>query len=243
MASEFADAETALPMLAQGEKGTAPDTVGGMSILMNAANVVLRRIIKNFDDNVTKPLITRFYDWNMQFSKKTEIKGDFQIDARGTTALLVKELQSQALMNLMGFANHPVFGAMGKWENAFRKTVESLRVSPDEFVKTDEEIKQEAKQKVPQEDIRVTIEKLRLAHEEKMKSADQASKKEELALKERIAYLEFRSASMRLAGEMKMSLDELKAMLADTTIKTNAKRGEMDQELAFAEGPGQGRGV
>ncbi|MCS7070968.1 MAG: hypothetical protein NZM00_05640, partial [Anaerolinea sp.] len=38
-ATKLADQETALPMMLQGERGSAPDTVGGMTILMNNANV------------------------------------------------------------------------------------------------------------------------------------------------------------------------------------------------------------
>jgi hypothetical protein len=86
LAQKFADEETSLPQIAQGEQGTAPDTVGGMSILMNSANTVLRRIVKQYDDEVTRPHIRRYYDWNMQYNEDEEIKGDFEIDARGSSA-------------------------------------------------------------------------------------------------------------------------------------------------------------
>jgi len=68
MARQLADEEPSLPLIAQGEQGMhTTRTAHGMSILMNSANVVLRRAVKNFDDDVTTPIIRRFYDWNMQY--------------------------------------------------------------------------------------------------------------------------------------------------------------------------------
>lgn len=240
MASQFADEETALPMLAQGEKGTAPDTVGGMSILMNAANVVLRRIIKNFDDYVTKPIITRFYDWNMQFSKKTDIKGDFQVDARGTTALLVKELQSQSLMTLMGFAQSPVFGPMGKWADLFRKSVESMALSPDEIVKTDEQIETEAKNRQPEQDPRVIAEGIK--RDTEIALAQQRSQDAEYDRQARLQekLVERDIEAMRLAAASKESFEKIKARLAEVVIVNRSKEQLFAQErqLKLAVGSG-----
>ena len=87
---ELADQETGVPTIMQGEKGAAPDTVGGMQMLMNSANVVLRRLVKQFDDMVTRPHIRRYYDYNMLYGEDEEIKGDFSVDARGSSALMVR---------------------------------------------------------------------------------------------------------------------------------------------------------
>jgi hypothetical protein len=43
LAKSFADEESMVPMLQQGEHDNAPDTVGGMTILVNSINVVLGR--------------------------------------------------------------------------------------------------------------------------------------------------------------------------------------------------------
>jgi len=141
MARSMADEETSLPMLMQGEQGDVAETATGMSMKMNAANVVLRRIIKSFDDNVTKPLITRFYDWNMQNSDKEEIKGDFNIDARGSSVLLVKETQTQALISLMGISQQPYYKDLTKHVDLYRKAVQAQHITANDIVMTDEEIK------------------------------------------------------------------------------------------------------
>jgi len=64
-----------MPIVAQGEAGPRSETATGRSILMNSANIMIRRAVKLFDDNITKPLITRFYHWNMQFKILTGKQG------------------------------------------------------------------------------------------------------------------------------------------------------------------------
>jgi thioredoxin reductase len=49
-----------------------------MSLLYNASTVVLRRSVKFFDDHMTVPLINKFYEWNMQFNPREDIKGDMR---------------------------------------------------------------------------------------------------------------------------------------------------------------------
>ena len=113
LARTFMDEETGVPMLNQGEQGQATQTLGGMSMLMNAANAVRRRQVKEWDDKITDPLITNFYHFNMKHSKKEDIKGDYQVDARGTSALLAKEVQGQAILNLISVAsNSQIFSPM-----------------------------------------------------------------------------------------------------------------------------------
>ena len=42
------------------------------------------------------------YQWNMEFNDKVNIKGDFQVLARGTRSLVAKELRGAALDQFMG---------------------------------------------------------------------------------------------------------------------------------------------
>ncbi|RAK01612.1 portal protein [Aliidiomarina maris] len=98
------DEVSGVPMMQQGEQGEATQTLGGMSILMNAANTVRRRQVKAWDDNVTSPIIGDFYHWNMVNNDRADIKGDFQVDARGTGALLVRETLAMALTNFLQMA-------------------------------------------------------------------------------------------------------------------------------------------
>ncbi len=147
MSRKNIDDETNMPMLAQGEQGShITKTFQGMSILMNAVNVVFRRIVKNFDDDMTTPNLTRGYDFKMQFSPKESIKGDFKVDARGTSVLLVKEMQSANLLTfLTAFTGHPTLGKYLKQEGvpALRRLAQTMMIPADELIKSDQDIRED----------------------------------------------------------------------------------------------------
>jgi hypothetical protein len=135
MARQLADEETNLPLIAQGEMGPhVTKTSSGMAMLMNSSNIVLRKAVKNWDDDITRPLITRFYDWNMQFNERADIKGDFSIEARGSGALLVREKQQE---NLMIYANMsmsvPEFSKRRDWAELDREIAKSLELPYDQI--------------------------------------------------------------------------------------------------------------
>lgn len=140
MALKFIDMVISMPMIAQGEQGQATSTLGGMSMLFNSANVVFRRVVKNWDDDVSEPAIRRAYDWNMQFNDKDEIKGDMNVEARGTSVLLVREIQSQMMMAIAtNWSTHPVLGTAIKVYDAMRLTLQAMSINPNDVLVTPEE--------------------------------------------------------------------------------------------------------
>lgn len=153
VALQFADQESSTPTMMQGDQGSAPNTVGGMTLLMNSANSPLRHKVKLFDDQVTRPHITRYYDFFMATSDEEEIKGDFEVDARGSTALIERDIQNQAMLNVANLTQNPVFGPLlqQKAPQALRAILKSFKVDPDDFVPTDDEIEQDKKAKAQQQ--------------------------------------------------------------------------------------------
>lgn len=256
MAEAFADKETNLPMIAQGEMGTAPDTATGMSMLMNSANTVLRKMVKLFDDEVTKPMITRFYDWNMQFSEDESIKGDFNVDARGSTALMAKELQTQQLMQFGTFYGHPAFAPIlaPKAPAYMRKIAESLRLSPDEVVPTDDEIAEMQKkmaEQPPQKDPRVETAEIRANAEMKRAEYEAKADQTEMTVRKQMAEQDhaLKISELQLTREIKMlelaatkelTLEQIKASLADTAIKERSKKQLFAAEAKIKAAQGSG---
>jgi hypothetical protein len=108
-AMKFADQEASSPQLLGGEKGTAPETVGGMQILQSNAQGPLRFRVKRFDDKITKPQIGAHYDWQMEYNPDPSIKGDFEVDARGSTYLLERDIQAQSMINALAITQDPRF--------------------------------------------------------------------------------------------------------------------------------------
>ena len=142
MARQLADEETNLPLIAQGEMAPhVTKTSSGMAMLMNSSNIVLRKAVKNWDDDITRPLITRFYDWNMQFSDKPEIKGDFSVEARGSGALLVREKQQENLLIYSNIsAQNAEYYKRRDWAELDREIAKSLEVPYEQITKTETEI-------------------------------------------------------------------------------------------------------
>ena len=255
MASKLADEETGLPMLTQGEKTNAPDTVGGMQMLMNAANVVLRRLVKQFDDMVTKPHIRRYYDYNMMYNEKEEIKGDFSVDARGSSALLIRDIQNQAFMNLLAAATNPVFGQMVDPKRLFEKALQAQHIDPAEIMLSDEEIAQKQEQAAQMqqqpEDPRLMAAQLKAQTEgQKAQVLGQvtqieAQTKLELARQNqaaRIAELQLKREieMIQLAQTKELTLEQIKAKLADTAIRERGKKElfQAEARLKLAAGSG-----
>lgn len=140
LARSFIDEETSSPTMDQGDAGPPTQTLGGMSMLMNSANVIKRRVVKSFDDDLTTPTIRRAYDWNMQFNPDDNVKGDMQVDARGTSVLLVREIQSMHMMNIaQNWTPHPVLGPYVKTREAMVKSLQTLMIPPADILRTQEE--------------------------------------------------------------------------------------------------------
>lgn len=243
MARQFADDETSLPAIEQ-QRGDASAshvtrTAMGMAILMNAVNVVFRRVVKNFDDEMTVPNITRMYDWNMQFSRKDAIKGDFEVDARGSSVLLVREIQAQNLMVMAStFTNHPVLGPMTKAAALYRKLVEAHMLSPNEIVMTDDEIK--AAQQKAAESAGQDPELIKLQMEMEIATMNANTKLQ-------VAAIERETELITVAEKNNMTIAELQVRLGIEQIRTKSKEdifvaeAEMEQVLA-AQGATGGSG-
>lgn len=256
MATELADQETGVPMLLQGENGSAPDTVGGMQMLMNSANVVLRRLVKQFDDQITRPHIRRYYDYNMLYNEDEEVKGDFSIDARGSSALLIRDIQNQAFLNLLAAGANPIYGMFLDTQKLFEKALQAQHIDPAEVFKSEEEIEQlkeqqKAAEGQAQPDPRIEaakiraqtdIEKVKAQNEGDMaelqtrlaiKQADIAARREEMQMQREIEML-------KMANTQNISLEAIKAKLADTAMRERGRKElfAAEQRLKLVAGSG-----
>lgn len=96
----FADEETTLPPPAMGDPtrggSEALRTTGGVSMLLGAAALPIRDVVRNFD-KFTTSVISAMYHWNMEFSPRPSIKGDYSVIARGATSLIAKEVLATSL--------------------------------------------------------------------------------------------------------------------------------------------------
>lgn len=229
---KMAEDVTGLPMLLQGQQGTSPDTVGGMQILNNNANSVLRRIARLFDSCITEPHIRRYYAWLMDYSEDDDAKGDFQIEARGSSALVERDIQSQELVQIVQMCLNPAFGKNPK--KAMDEYLKSRRFDPAAFEYSEEEQKKMDSQPAP-EDPRITAAKIMVQGRgtdlDKKLSADQQALQIDAAEREKDRQMEVAMAQLndqledrRLSGDKEMSLEDIKAMLATTAMKLRVQK-------------------
>lgn len=78
----------------------APVTLGATAIYQNNSAVSRRRQVRDFDDDITKSALTGLYDWFMKYSPDSESKGPMEIEPRGSSVLMQREVNTQNLMQL-----------------------------------------------------------------------------------------------------------------------------------------------
>ena len=134
---QLADEATGIPSYSHGQTGVTgmTRTAAGMSMLMGAAALSIKTVIKNIDDYLLKPLGENFFLWNMQFSDDVpEIKGDLAIKARGTSSLMQKEVRSQRLTTFMQTCANPSLAPFVKWHTILKEVAKTLDIDPEQVI-------------------------------------------------------------------------------------------------------------
>jgi len=246
LAQKMAEDVTGMPMLLQGQQGAATDTVGGMQMLEKNSSANRRNIAKLFDDKMIVPHITRYYEWMMIHGEDDDCKGDFQVQARGSTVLFERDAARQALLQMGGMVVNPEFEINPiKYRDELCK---GSRIDVDSIKFTDEEIKakQETAKQQPQDDPATALAKVKgefdLKHEQlrqegAAKDIDARLKlsEQELAFKAQQAELDrqhesemenlrYQMEMMRLSASTDVSIQQIKADLAMTTNKLSVQK-------------------
>jgi hypothetical protein len=255
LAEKLGDQGSGQPMLMTGEKGSAPDTVGGMQMLMNNANVVLRRLVKQFDDYVTKKHIRRYYDYNMAYSSKDDIKGDFQIDARGSSALLVRDIQNQAYLQLLAAAANPIYTPLIDPKKLFEKALQAQHIDPRDIMLPDDQIKANQQAASQHQDPKIMAAQINAEARLKEASAVAQARAQETAVlrdsevedrRLRMLHLQLQHdlEIMKIANAKQISIDQVKAMLAQTAIHDRTKKELAASEMLFKQNESpDGKGI
>lgn len=239
LAERLTDMVSTIPQMTQGEMGSMPkNTPFGTTVLtMNNANVVFRDGIKNFDDDVTVPDLRRLYDWNMQFSPKDEIKGDYDVKATGSAVLLVREMQAQSLMAIaLNFGGHPVYGPMLKNRDLLRKIFQAHMIPADEVMLSDEQIDAvlalaaEQAKKDAQPDNSMELQQIKRDIQMDRIKADVELANMEGDFRLKVAKFARDTAMMTLASQQNMDLEKIRAMLekSDKDIRAKLTMKQMD---------------
>jgi hypothetical protein len=114
-----------------------------MSMLMGAANIALKSTIKNIDDFLIEPMIKALFHFNMEFGVNEKSKGDLRIIARGSTALVQKEVQSQRLLQFLSIVSNDQDAGYVDRVGLLRDIATSMELDPDDVIKSEERLQAE----------------------------------------------------------------------------------------------------
>lgn len=132
------DESSSIPSYMHGEQDNGVGkTVGGLSMLMGAANITVKDQVRNFDDGITSPFLKAVYAWNMRFNPDPAIKGDYKVKATASTALVAKEQRSMQVDQFaQTAASNPNVAGWVKWGKV---ADEMATVRDMDVIKSDEE--------------------------------------------------------------------------------------------------------
>lgn len=233
-ALKLAEESTNIPLVTQGQSGpTQPETLGGLQLQNNNANQLLRAIGKAYDDGVTEPLVRDFYEWLLlDPDVPDEEKGDFTINAHGSAAMVERAIQDQILAQILPLSANPIYGLDPK--RTADEFLKSKRFDPRTFKYA------EGEEPPPQgPPPAVAVAQINAGSREKIaqlsagaqQQSDQldAHTKSDIATAELHAevhaeQMKYNLALLEYANKRGISLDQVKADLAQTAMKLNTER-------------------
>lgn len=231
---KMAENVTGLPILLQGQQGPTgvPETVGGMQILVANASGLLRRMARIFDDSITKPHVTSYYEWMMEFGEDDSIKGDFQVIPRGSSALVIKDMRATFLIQVVPqLIANPNFGIDPA--RYFKEVAKLNGLEPSDVQFTEAELQALMQQEAPP-DPRVQVAQIRtegdLKKTEMVVATDQARIARDID-RDR-AYVEAENERTKTTGIVKMAELELRRELL---IMELAQRDKLSIETIKAQ--------
>jgi len=186
MAKQNANDSTQLPMLAHGEaSNTVQQTASGMQMVMNSQNIVQRKFAHQWDDEVTVPMLTRYYWWLMQYGDDDSIKIDMNVDPRGASYLLVKDKQAQhTLMALSMAQQDPDLKRRVRMERLYKMSWSTMDIPVNDLFLTDEEMENQgpsAQEQMQQAQAEAEVQKAQAEATKAQAEAQEASQKIERA--------------------------------------------------------------
>lgn len=238
---------TGITFLMQGQQGAAPDTVGGMQMMLQSASSILRLRVAYFDQVKVKH-IKRYYGWLLIYGEDDE-KGDLMIDVKGSSSVAEREVQAAQLPQLLQLTMNPVLGKSPA--KILDDLFKALKFDPGKFDLDEDEKEKMAGQQPPQ-DPRIQVAEMQIqkdlqiaeqnAQTKQMQiqkdqdrdaifhqgvtertQADRQSHIEELQLKRELELLKY-------ANQNQMQLNDIKTQLAKDALKIQATKELVELE-------------
>lgn len=227
-----------LPAIAQGEPTMNVQTSSGLAMMMNAANVVQRRLAARWDDEITDPVITDMYEWNMKYGPE-DAKGDYLVRPRASSHLLIKDIQAQHFLTaLQIFQSNPMLQPRMKDAAWAEEALRIMDLDFHRFLLSEEEYEAKqaemAKQQGQQQDpesikamaAQMSAEARMLDAQSKMEAVKLDAQQAQVNFEDRIAYRESRERVAALQYQAKLVGIEKEERIAAERL-----RAEIEKEV------------
>lgn len=225
LARNFANEESATTEQAAGLSSPQNvESATGQLVLAAQSTTILDFLAEEWDDQVTEKIVRRFYAWNMQYSDKEDIKGDYVVDVKSSSEYKNKQMHIRDLERLqMETAQNP---ALAMWVNqdALAQARLALMKIPDRTIIRTQEQVQEYQQQMAQQPDPQQIEL-------QIKMADAQRSDRELALKEAELQFQMQQAQQRELWEHEEKMGSNYARVQEAQAQVIKARSEVETEM------------
>ena len=135
--------ETNLPdfaVMGGASSGSHNRTAEGLSMQQNAALAFIRTVIGNLDTYLTQPMVESLYHWNMAFNPSEELKGDYEVVAKGVSGAMTREILTQRLNQLLIAAGNPEIRPWVKVDKAVQLWARAMGYADLDLTYNDKEV-------------------------------------------------------------------------------------------------------
>lgn len=180
IAKEQMEEDSMVPRIAQGMPDQGGQTAREASIRQAQALKYIGMAIRNLDNGVIEPMVQKFYEYNMEDPSIDQGKGNYIIQALGFSSFQnrtdrLTKLQQSLMMALQS----PDLNKITKIAEFWAEIQKSLDIDPDQFLKSDEEMAQEAAN--AQNDPNIQLQQEAVQADVDKKKADAAKSKADAA--------------------------------------------------------------
>jgi hypothetical protein len=159
----------------------------------------------------------------------TKIKGDFEVDARGSTALVERDIQNQAMLNLANITNNPRYIPHLNEREELKAILKAFKANPEELMKPEDQVKQEmeaAAQQGGAQDPRIAVAQMQM----QAKEMDIAARKEALQLEVELAQMDMATKQQNTAYQVERERAESEQAMVGRQFEREMAIAKMESD-------------
>lgn len=220
MAQGFAEEESCIPLITGGlNSPEVGDTATGQLMIRTASTTILDFMSEDWDDNITSPVISNWYAWNMQYNPDSTVKGQFAVDVRTSTEYKNKQLYLRDLEKLsVESAQNPELAKNLNLGDLARMRIEMMTLPSRHIIKTKEQVEAEDKERQANAQPDPVMLELQL-------------KGRELSIKEAQLQLEAQQMQAREVMDHEEKMAAAKARLVESEARVAVSQNEKETEI------------